>query len=240
MTSPVASLLAAVLPKIRGGSEFAVFFNDGNRARILRALFDGYYPEAAAERVVFDTNRIWTARAALLSRLYPASRIICCVRDIAWIIDSLERMLRKNPLQMSRIFGFQPGASIYSRVETLMNSENGLIGLPWSSLREAWFSEDSKRLILVDYDRLTKEPEATLHRLYQELGQPWFAHDFDRVEYDEPDFDAHLGMPGLHTVRAKVTPAAREFSIPPDLVSKYAPSSFWANPKLNPRGVLIL
>lgn len=240
MTSPVASLFAALLPKMSGASEFSVFFNDQNRAAILKGVFEAYYADRAPGALVFDTNRIWTARAALLGRLYPGSRIICCVRDIAWIIDSLERMLRKNPLQMSRIFNFQPGASIYSRVETLMNSENGLIGLPWSSLREAWFSDDANRLIVVDYDRFTKAPEATLHRLYRELGQEWFDHDFDRVQYDEPDFDAHLGMPGLHTVRQKVEPAAREVSIPPDLVKKYSGSSFWANPNLNPKGVLIL
>jgi sulfotransferase len=46
-------------------------------------------------------------------------------------------MLRKNPQQLSRVFNYSPGSSIYGRVEMLMNSENGLIGLAWGSLREA-------------------------------------------------------------------------------------------------------
>jgi hypothetical protein len=47
---------------------------------------------------------------------------------------------------LSRIFEFQPSGPIYSRIEILMNSENGLIGLAWASLREAWYGEYASRL----------------------------------------------------------------------------------------------
>lgn len=240
ITSPVASLVGAILPKMSGASEFEVFFDDDRRRRILRSIFDGYYADAAPDQVIFDTNRTWTARAALVADLYPRSRIICCVREIGWIIDSIERMLRKNPLQMSRVFNFLPGSSVYARVETLMNSDSGLIGLPWAGLREAWFSEHARRLIVIDYDSLANQPETTLQRLYDELGEPAFAHDFDHVSYDEPEYDAHLGMPGLHRVREKVEFKRRDSCIPPDLFAKYADASFWSRPDMNRRGVRIL
>lgn len=239
MTSPVASLCTAIHKKMCGG-EFAVFFNDARRATILRGVFDSYYAGADTQQVMFDTNRTWTARAALLASLYPNARIICCVRDIGWIIDSVERMLAKNPLQLSRVFNFQPGASVYSRVETLMNSESGLIGLPWSNLREAWFSEQAHRLVLVPYDHLVAEPEQTLRRLYVAIGEPWFPHDFDNVVYDEPDYDALIGMPGMHKVRQKVEPEQRKPVVPPDLFAKFAHTHFWQKPELNVRGVQIL
>ncbi len=222
------------------GGEFAVFFDDSKRAAMLRGVFDSYYAGIQPSEVVFDTNRIWTGRAALLKALYPESRIICCVRDIGWIIDSVERMLAKNPLQLSRMFNFEPGSSVYARVETLMNSEKGLIGLPWSNLREAWFGDEAKRLILVPYDRLVRAPEQTLRSLYEELGEPWFSHDLDHVAYDEPDYDALLGMPGLHKVRAKVEHQARKPSIPPDLFAKFAHTQFWEKPELNVHRVRIL
>lgn len=239
MTSPVASLCGALHQKMCGG-EFSVFFDDPKRAAMLRGVFDAYYPDVELEHVVFDTNRTWTARAALLRELYPQSRLVCCVRDIGWIIDSIEKMLAQNPLQLSRMFNFQPGVSVYSRVDMLMNSENGLIGHPWSALREAWFGDEAKRLIVIPYERLVKEPERTLRKLYDELGEPWFAHDLNNVIYDEPDYDALLGMPGLHKVREKVEYRERKPCIPPDLFAKYAGSSFWAKPELNTRGVKIL
>jgi sulfotransferase len=226
------------------GGEFSGFLSDTTRSAILRGLFESYYAEKlatiAADPVVFDTNRTWTNRAALLGELYPASRIICCVRQVGWIIDSVERMLAKNPLQHSRIFNFEPGSSVYARVETLMNSDNGLIGLAWSTLREAWFGEHAKRLILVPYDHLVKEPKRTLHRLYAELGEAQFDHDLQNVAYDEPDYDAQIGMPGMHTVRQKVEYRERKPCIPPDVFVKYATTHFWESAELNTRGVTII
>jgi sulfotransferase len=167
MTSPVVSLVAALMPKMSGGSEFAVFFNDERRRAILRNVFDAYYANVPPGQVVFDTNRTWNGKAALLNDLYPEARIICCVREVGWIIDSIEKMLRKNPLQLSRMLKFQPGSSIYARAEMLMNSESGLIGLAWSCFREAWFSEHAKKLIVINYDKLVQEPQTVMNRLYE-------------------------------------------------------------------------
>lgn len=239
MTSPVASLCGAMHQKMCGG-EFGIFFDDIRRATMLRGVFNAYYKEVPSDQVVFDTNRSWTGKAALLGQLYPESRIVCCVRDVGWIIDSVERMLHKNPLQLSRVFHFQPGTSVYARVETLMNSESGLIGLPWSTLREAWFSEQAKRLIIVPYDNLVREPRRTLRRLYELLGESPFEHDLNNVVYDEFEYDAQLGMPGLHTVRNKVEHQERMPCIPPDVFTKYASTHFWEKPELNPRGVVII
>jgi sulfotransferase len=240
MTSPVASLCVAVHQKIGGTGEFSVLFDDARCAQMLRGIVDSYYAHAAPGSVVFDTNRTWTAHAALLGVLYPGCRIICCVREIGWIIDSIERMRVKNPLKLSRIFTQQTGESIYTRVDALMNSEQGMIGTAWSSLREAWFSEGAGRLLVLSYDTLVNEPARTLRRLYRELGEPWYEHDFRNVEYEAPEYDASLGMPGLHTVRKVVERRAREPVIPPDLFAKYSRSHFWDNPELNPRGVTIL
>lgn len=240
MTSPVLSLVNALLPKMGEGNEFAVFFDDDRRRAILQGVFDSYYANLRLGQVVFDTNRSWTGKAALLDTLYPQARIICCVREVGWIIDSVERMLRKNPLQVSRMFNYKPGSSVYGRVETLMNSENGLIGLSWSCLREAWFGEYAKKLLVIDYDRLVRDPRLMMRRLYEELNEPPFDHDFNHVVYDEPDYDAALGMPGLHKVREKVEVTKREPCIPPDLFTKYADTQFWLKPDMNRRGVTIL
>jgi sulfotransferase len=240
MTSPVASLIAAVQPKMSGASEFVSFFDDDRRRAVLRGVFAGYYADVASDAIVFDTNRTWAAKAPILGDLYPKSRIICCVRDVGWIIDSVERMLRKNPLHLSRMFNFKPGMTVYSRVETLMNSETGLVGLAWASFREAWFSEHARRLIVINYEPFVRDPESIMKRLYAELEEPAFAHDYDRVSYDEPDYDAHLGMPGLHKIRQKVSFQARQACIPPDIFIKYTDSNFWLKPEANQRGVKIL
>ena len=93
VTSPVGLLVAALTQKMSGGTEFSVFFDDRRRGAILRSLFAGYYDDIPAADVIFDTNRTWTSRASLLAALYPGCRIICCVRDVGWVIDKLRHLV---------------------------------------------------------------------------------------------------------------------------------------------------
>jgi sulfotransferase len=240
VTSPLAMLNAALLQKMSGNSEFSVFFDDPRRTRILRGAFDSYYADIPPDDVVFDTNRTWTGKAGLLSRLYPNSRIICCVREVGWILDSVERMHHKNPTQLSRLFNYKQPSSVYARVDMLMNHDNGLVGRAWATLREAWFGTEAKRLIVIQYDSLAREPARVLKRLYEEINEPAFEHDFEAVAYNEAEYDRSLGLPGLHTVRPKVQLLTRQSSLPPDLLAKYADINFWAKPDLNRRQVTIL
>lgn len=233
----MAAMVMAAHTQMCGG-EFATFFNDENRADILRGLFSSYYINS--NQTVFDTNRSWTGRLPLLTTLFPKSRMICCVRELSWIVDSLERQLAKHPLQLSMMYGYKPDTSVYSRVEMLMNPESGLIGTSWSSLNEAWFGELAKRLIVIPYDHLATDPKSVISRLYAELGMEPFEHDFDNVSYSESEFDQHIGMPGLHDVAKEVTFTMRQPSIPPDLFNKYNNTAFWKSPDLNPRGVTVL
>lgn len=236
MTSPMASLIGAAHGQMCG-NEFGVFFDDARRKTILRGLFDSYYAGVPAGGVVFDTNRTWTGRVALLGELYPGARIICCVREVGLIIDSLERMLNKNPLQLSHIFNYKPGYSIYSRADALMNIETGLIGRALGNFREAWFGAFARMLIVIPYETLAREPEQTMRRLYEELGEEPFAHDFENVVFDNPDYDAAISMPGLHKIRNKVEYLERPPIIPPDIFTKYGAANFWQQPKQNVRGV---
>jgi sulfotransferase len=123
ITGPVAMLCGVVHKKIGGTGEFSVLFDDRRCAQMLRGVFETYYTQVPGSSVVFDTNRTWTGRAALLGTLYPECKIICCVRDIGWIIDSIERMRVKSPLKLSKLFTPQTGDSIYTRVDGLMNCQ---------------------------------------------------------------------------------------------------------------------
>jgi sulfotransferase len=239
MSSPLGGLCASLHQKM-GTGEFSIFFDEPRRAAMLRGMFDSYYGHAKDDRVVFDTNRSWTARLPLLTALYPRARMICCVREVGWILDSIERLRARNPLQVSKMFSPQSGGTVYARAEALMNSQKGVIGSAWSALREAWFAEEATRLVVIPYESLVRQPERTLRSLYKAMEEEPFEHDFDHVHYEEPDFDAQLGMPGLHTVRPSVRYEERTPRIPPDLFSKYANTSFWSHAALNTRDVLVL
>lgn len=226
MSSPVAGLFEGVIGQVSAGSELSTMVNQQQRARILRGLFDSYYADFD-QPVTFDTNRSWTAQLPALMKLFPEAKVICTVRDVSWVMDSLERQFRDNAFENTRLFN-NPGerSTVYTRVEALAGA-NRLVGYPWHALREACYGEFAERLVLVDYDLLTARPAEVMKLLYEFLGEEPFEHDFEKVEYDAPEFDSQLGLDGLHRVHKKVEPRPRETILPPDLFERYSKLSFW-------------
>lgn len=226
MSSPVAGLINGVLEQTGAGSEFYTFFDENKRKRMCHALFDAYYADKTGHEVIFDTNRLWTARLHQLVELFDDFKVICCVRNPAWIMDSFEVIYRKNPFDYSRMFNAGSRQTVYSRCETLINA-GGTVGSAWTALKEAYYGEYSDRLLLVDYDLLTQHPAKTLELMYKFIGQPAFEHNFNEVEYEDSEFDQKLGVKGLHTVRKQVEFKPRRTILPPDLFAKYQEMDFW-------------
>ncbi|MGO4479194.1 sulfotransferase [Massilia sp. 2TAF26] len=226
MTSPVGALCSAVLGQVSAGSEFGPVVSKDKRRALMRGLFDAYYADVERE-IVFDTNRAWCARLPMVFDLFPDAKVIACVRNVAWIMDSFERMVRANPYEHTRMFGaLGARGTVYSRVE-MLGQHDQAVGSAWTALREAFYGEHARSLLLVDYDLLTRAPAKVMSLVYDFLGEPQFAHDFDRVEYAAEEFDQQLGLPGLHTLKAQVRHTARKTILPPDLFDKYGQMSFW-------------
>ena len=241
ITSPVYALADRMIDSMGAEMKYSSAFDDAKRAVILRGLFRSYYYDVAdTVSVVFDTNRLWTANAAMLQVLFPESRIICCVRNVTRILDSFETIFRKNPLQYNSMFAFKNEPSIYGRVQSMMNARDGVVGAPHSALRSLWFTEFAKKMIVVRYESLAKNPADTLKRLYASLGEPLYQHDFDDVAYEEKEYDHRIGLNGLHTVRGKVEFRERPLTIPPDVFQNYAKSNFWDYNEENIKGVEVI
>lgn len=226
MSSPIAGLFDGIISQVSAGSELSTMVSQEQRKRLLRGLFESYYGEYE-QQVIFDTNRAWTAKLSALMSVFPEAKVICLVRDVAWIMDSMERQFRNNPFEYTRLFN-NPGerSTVYTRVEALAGA-NRLVGFPWHALREGCYSDYADRLVIVDYDLLTHRPREVFKLLYEFLGEEWFEHDFTAVEYDAPEFDQQLGMDGLHRVHRTVEPRPRETILPPDLFQRYANMAFW-------------
>lgn len=231
MSSPVETIYAATVRSMSGENYFSHFISETQRERILRNIFSSYYEDMTQE-VLFDTNRDWPAWLPSLTRLYPNVKMICCVRSIVAIANDFEHLTRRNPLEVSKLYDFDPKATVYGRVERLMSAK-GPIGRAFNAFREGYYGLDSDRLLVVEYKELASSPQMVLERIYKHIGEPFFNHDVERVMYDEVLFDASIGLPTMHTVEPRVQYRPKQLILPADMVEKYKNLEFWRRPKKN-------
>lgn len=228
MTSPVGAFVSGLLEQVGAGSEFGPVVTTEQRQRLLRGLFASYYADKPDGSVIFDTNRVWSARLPAVRDMFPDAKVIACVRNVAWVMDSIERLYRANPYENTRLYNDATERNtVYSRVETL-SQRNRLVGFAWTAIKEAFYSEQAGSLLVVDYDLLANAPGKVLPLIYRFIGEPWFeGHDFSNLAFDAPEFDSALGVTGLHKVRPEVALKPRRTVLPPDLFAQYANMNFW-------------
>lgn len=245
MSSPLATVFMAAISAMGPRNEFSLLLEPGQREDVLQGILRNFYGRKTDVRTVFDTNRAWCSKLGALAQLLPESRVICCVRNVAWIIDSIERLVQANPLEEPKLFpgapgphSPMPGGTVYSRAEQLMD-KGGMVRVALDSLREAFYGPNADRIILVRYESLTREPASTITAIYEFLGEQPFAHDFEAIEYSEERYDRQMGLPGLHTLRRSVQFHEREMIIPPDLVARFN-IEFWNDARSNHRKTRII
>src|SRR3954453_5263360 len=115
MTSPLADIMGVVLAESSSKNDFSFAVSEEQRAALLVGLMENFYERSGA--VVFDTSRLWCSRMKLLEALFPQAKVIACVRNLSWVLDSMERLVRNNPVGVSKVFRFDTNTTVYTRVE---------------------------------------------------------------------------------------------------------------------------
>ena len=238
MSGPLAGLFGALLGEMSARNEFSVFIDDAKRERILHGLFGNFYAESTAE-VIFDTNRGWCGWMPAIARLFPDAKVIACVRELPWVVDSIERVIQRNVFSPSSIFNYSAGGTVYTRANAVVAAD-GMVGAPYDALKQACYGAQRDRLLLVQYETLATDPAKAMQAIYAFIGEPVFEHDFGHVDYDVTEFDERAGTPGLHTVRGTVEAQPRETLLPPDLFNRFKNDAFWRDPQNLPAGLRVV
>jgi sulfotransferase len=196
---------------------------------IIKSSFDIIYNDQPQE-IIFDTNRLWTLRIELLHQINPNLKIICCVRSIIEILNSFERVYRDKVCSLeSHIYNNNQYKNVYARCDDLM-SWNGIIGCSLDALKQAMHSKYANSICLVEYDSLINEPNLVINDIYEFLNIEPFEHDFDNLtQIDDRGCDIAVKMPGLHTVKPKITQPDSHMFIPKDIINQYKDMEYWRN-----------
>ncbi|WP_242621980.1 sulfotransferase [Komagataeibacter xylinus] len=242
ITSPVLPMIVKI-SSIMVEGELVTEFNESQRKNLIYGIIKNYYLNKTSthnKNIIFDNHRMWCTRLNLLDYIDPNSKVICCVRDPVWIINSFERIIQSDPLLGSHLIPIEYRGTLHERVEALL-SNGGAFGYCWKAIREAFYSKFSRKLIIVDYDTLTKRPKETLIRLESILGIKHHVYDFNNIKFNSANrFDENLNTVGLHSVGKHIHPPSRHLTLPPDIVSRLAGCMFWRDPSENRENVDII
>lgn len=208
-------------------------------------LFESFYKDG--NDVCFNTNRGWAADTALLADLFPDFKMIVCVRDINWILNSFEHLNSKNPYTTKPLYNHQELATVYDRTNMLLgNIPNfvGYVGSPLTNVKQAVFCKEVNNICFVEYEALVMDPKEVMKLVYHFLEEEWFEHDFNNVEDSYEEYDEPTKFIGLHDVRKEVKNIPKQQLLPNDLWAQTEQLSFWkynfeyAKEKLNWIGLI--
>lgn len=240
MTSPLADIMGVVMAEASSKNDFSFDVSDQQRIALLRGLVENFYSAQADADAVFDTSRLWCSRMQLLDTLFPGVKVIACVRQLAWVLDSMERLVRRQPLSVSKVFRFDTNTTVYSRVEALTDPR-GMVGFAYQATKDAFYGPHAQdHLLMLTYENLVRDPATAMQAVYRFLDEPWFEHDFENIAYNADEFDARVGMPGLHSVRPKIEAVERQPILPREVFGRFANEAFWLDAKSNVNQVPII
>lgn len=262
ISSPLSQVYADVHAALGVKNEGVDLINENQRHAILRSIFVNYYMQSCDkypgktelwkidvckcpyhDGILFDTSRAWSARHLELFTLFPDAKMICLVRPINEVLNSFEKLYRKNPLMSDRIWG--SGTNSTARANKMLEP-GGVVQFPYQNTKDAFFSGDKDKILFVRYSTLAANPEVVLQAIYQFIGVPfdWDAHPEGRQLRQIPDrekFDNRLGVPTLHRVdTVGVKRDEYEVLLPPELWQHHMQSAFWNEPTINRKGMIVL
>jgi sulfotransferase len=225
ISNPLARFVRSIITESHAGPGYALQCPESKRFELVQNLIETYHSHLDQE-VCFNTNRGWTAILPILERTHPDAKIICCVRDIRWVLDSFEQLFKKNPFSLSRMYSDQEAESVYTRAYASM-SPGHTVRFAYDSLKEAITGPQKHKIMLVEYENLARNPEMMMRAIYAFIDEPYYEHDFNNVEAAYDEYDIEAGIQGLHTIRRNIEFIEREPILPPDLWNEFANLEVW-------------
>lgn len=227
------SSLAVVLTSIHSNWEniqaTKEYPNDAARMGILKGVINGYY-DHVKKPIIFDKDRLWTSKIALLEAITGKRvKILCPVRNPAEILSSFEKIRKNNP--MSLVLSDQSLGETSSIAGRCMYyaGPTGAMGLAHQFIRDAVTMGYLDRMLFIDYNRFCNSPKSQLKRIYDFFELPAFTHDLENIVQEEVYNDTATSLPGLHKIKPrldKTTVNCVEY-LGLDLYQQYNREIFW-------------
>ncbi len=189
---------------------------DVQEINVYKGIIKSFY-EHVSKKTILDKHRGWPNLINPLKKMGIEPKIICTNRPIPEVIASYLALLEKNP-QDDII------EKILNKKHIEINLQNKCaiiweeyVKIPHSILKNA-ILENRENLLILDYEKIVKEPLITLKKIYDFLDIEVFdGHQFENIFNNQIEKDDGWGIKGLHQIRTNL----KKISQPPeDLMGK--------------------
>jgi sulfotransferase len=153
--------------------------------------------------VVIDKNRAWLRNFEYLLHIEPDARLLVCVRELGQIYGSVEAQHQRTIL--IDFPDHTANHDRYNRADALF-AKDGVIGNPLRALEAV---QDlpvavQQRIHLVTFERLMRDPLATMDEVYKWIGVDAHRFDPERLTVRPHESDSHYRHKYPHRQRASI------------------------------------
>lgn len=173
-----------------------------------KAILESYYQ--TDKKVIIDKSRNWMGDIEMLEFILDKKvKIIAPVREVREILASFEVLWRK--MNAKSQWPFRPEDMVKAKTTEgrcdIWASANEPVGYCFNQIKDAITKGQSDRILFVEMEALTANPQYTMEKIYEFMGKNYFPHNFNNVEqYTKEDDLLAYNIEGLHDIRPKVEP----------------------------------
>ena len=237
-SSPVVPTMLTIEQSLSVDELFLAYPKPEQGARIISSVLHNYYSDVT-KPVIFDKNRSWVNRLHYIPGYFGIEpKVLCPVRDIKEILSSFIAMQRRNLYNAEGTkINFIDEMLIKSNTPLtddnrceFLASHMGILGQSYNGIKQAIMEGRQKSLHFIEYSDLLDNPKETMQKVYDFLEEPYFEHDFTKIENIHRERDAEVyGMGDMHEVRNTLGRRGikPEQILSPETLQKCEGAEFW-------------
>lgn len=236
-SSPVVPTMLMLEQSLSNDELFLAYPKTEQAAKIIASVIVNWYSDVDRP-VIFDKNRSWVNRLHYIPGYFGVEpKVLCPVRNIDEILASFISMHRRNPYTGEGKINFMDEMLIKSNLPLnddirceFLASPNGILGQSYNGIKQAIMEGKQKSLHFVEYDDLINDPDTTMRKIYEFLGESYFEHDFSNIKnlHQERDREVY-GLADMHNVREKLNKVSADPKeiLSQNVLEKCKGSEFW-------------
>jgi len=212
-SSPIPSLVLNLEENFKHNELHNAYVKDHYQHDLIKSTLTHYYSHDDFP-VIIDKNRSWTHRLEYLTKYFDIEnpKIVCTVRNLDEILASFITMIRRSDRVSfidKALMQHKVPVSDFHRCQYI--AADGPLGRAYTGLETAFKNGFGDCIHLVEYRDLVENPQETMDKIYDFLGEEKYNHDFTSVENVHREDDGNVyGLPDMHEVRKEVKSASKD------------------------------